>query len=125
MNWENSDLNNHHENDAPVRAPIYRYPDKAKEIGHCATDIGLRHQPGCPIILVNNPHGEKQLCFDYRRVKTQFSMDMYPLPKFEGLVKKAARQEYYASLHINIAYFQNKLDETTTFADSFSINRFR
>lgn len=82
------------ENPVPCRAPIYRYPEKAKElIGEIIEDLAQRDiiEPSTaawlsPIVLVSKPSGEKRMCLDYRKVSTHLAVDIHPLPKLEELV---------------------------------------
>ena len=75
----------------PCRTPLYRYPEKAKEIIEAilkdleGREIIESSTAGwlSPIVLVNKPGGEKRLCLDYRKVNKQLAMDIHPLPKLE------------------------------------------
>lgn len=90
--------------------------------------LSSQHQPLSIIVLVNKPTGDKQLYLDYRRVNSQLAKDMYPLPRLDELVEKAAGQERCASLKLKEAYYHIQLNEASrdlTFSDVCSLYRFR
>ncbi len=57
------------------------------------------------------------------------AVDIYPLPRLEGLVELASGNKYYATLDLKDAYFQVILDESsrdiTTFNDGVSLYRLK
>ena len=124
-------------NPQPVRAPIYRYPETAKQtIGEMLEDMearGIIEKSTAawliPIVLVNKPNGSKRMCLDYRQVNTHLATDIYPLPRLDELVEQASGNKYYTTLDLKEAYFQITLHENsrdlTTFSDGVSLYRFR
>ncbi len=82
-----------------------------------------------PIVLVNKPDGSKGMCFYYKHVNKHLAADIYPLPRLEELVKQAASHQYYVTLDMREANFQNLLDkesrDLTTFSDWVALYRFR
>ncbi len=125
------------ENTTPCRAPVYRYPEKAKEtIKEILEDLEQRDIIEkstaawlSPIVLVNKPSGEKRLCLDYRKVNTHLATHILPIPKLEELVENVAGHQYYATLDLKDAYYQVLLDEEsrdlTTFTEGVNLYRFR
>ncbi len=117
------------ENQVPCRAPIYRYPEKAKElIEEIIEDLAQRDliEPSTaawlsPILLVSKPSGEKRMWLDYRKVNTHLAMNIHSLPKLE--------EQYYATLDMKDAYYQVLLDEpsrdSTTFTEGINLYRFK
>ncbi len=57
------------------------------------------------------------------------TIDIYPLPRLEELVDRAAGHNFYATLDMREAYFQIILDENsrdlTAFSDGVTLYRFR
>ncbi len=96
----------------PVRGPMYRYPEKAKElISELIRDMEENEviEPSTAawlsaIVLVNKPDGSKRLCLDYRGVNTHLAQDVYPLPRLQELVKLASGSKYYATIALKEAY---------------------
>ncbi len=125
------------ENTTPCRAPVYRYPEKAKEtIKEILEDLEQRDIIEkstaawlSPIVLVNKPSGEKRLCLDYRKVNTHLATDIFPIPKLEELVENVAGHQFYTTLDLKDAYYQVLLDEEsrdlTTFTEGVNLYRFR
>ena len=121
----------------PVRAPMYRYPETAKQtIGDMLEDMearGIIEKSTAawlsPIVLVNKPDGTKRMCLDFRKVNTHLATDIYPLPRLDELVEQASGNKYYTTLDLKEAYFQITLHENsrdlTTFSDGVSLYRFR
>ena len=121
----------------PIRAPMYRYPEKAKPI--IAKMLEEMEQKGViepstaawlsPIVLVKKPDGSQRMCLDYRQLNTRLEVDIHPLPRLEELVEAAAGNKYYTTLDLKDAYYQVLLDEEsrdiTTFTDGVSLYRFR
>ena len=70
----------------PVRNPLYRYPEQAKElIEDIIKDMLEKRviEPSTaawlsPMVLVNKPDGSKRLCLDYRKVNEHLETDIYP-----------------------------------------------
>lgn len=124
-------------NPHPVRAPMYRYPETAKQvIGDMLEDMetrGIIEKSTAawlsPIVLVNKPDGTKRMCLDFRQVNTHLATDIYPLPRLDELVEQASGNKYYTTLDLKEAYFQITLHENsrdlTTFSDGVSLYRFR
>ena len=125
------------EDNCPVRMPLYRHPEQAKEIieemignmldkdiieNSCATYLS-------PIVLINKPNGSKRMCIDYRGVNKHIKMDIHPLPRLDELVDDVAGNKYYCTLDLKDAYYQCKLDEEsrdiTTFSDGKNLYRFK
>ena len=121
----------------PSRGPMYRYPEKAKElIAEMLEDMerkGVIEKSTSawlsPIVLVSKPDGSKRVCLDYRHVNKHLSTDIYPLPRLDELVEQAAGNQYYVTLDLKEAYFQILLHEEsrdlTAFSDGVSLYRFR
>ena len=121
----------------PVRSPMYRYPEKAKEV--IAGMLDEMEEKGIiepsnaawlsPIVLVRKPDNTQRMCLDYRKVNTHLQVDIHPLPRLEEMVETAAGNQYYASLDMKDAYYQIELDEgsrdLTTFSDGISLYRFK
>ena len=121
----------------PVRGPMYRYPEKAKDI--IAKLLQEMEEKGViepstaawlsPIVLVSKPDGSKRLCLDYRGVNKKLATDIYPLPRLEELVEMASGNKFYVTLDLKEAYFQVELEENsrdiTTFSDGVSLYRFK
>ncbi len=113
----------------PSRGPTYRYPEQAKQLiaemldDMVQRDIIERSTAAwlSPIVLVNKPDGIKRICLDYRHVNKHLATDVYPLPRLEELVEKAAGHPYYVTLDMREAYFKIMFDEEsrdlTTFSD--------
>ncbi len=82
-----------------------------------------------PIVLVNNPSGDKRMCLGYRKVNKQLTTDIHPLPNLEELVEHVAGNHYYATLDLKDAYYQLLLDEAswdlTTFSEGINLYRFK
>ncbi len=120
-----------------MRGPNYRYPEKAKVIiADLLKDIEEHDvieasTAAClsPIVLVSKPDGSKRMCFDYRGVNKNLTMDIYPLPKLEELVELASGKKFYTTPDLKDAYFQVMLDESsrdiTTFSAGVSLYRFK
>ncbi len=119
----------------PCRSPIYRYPEKAKDIIASilkdleeqdiikkSTAAFLSH-----IVLVNS--GDKRMCLDYRKFNNQLTTDIHPLPNLEKVVEYVAGNQYYATLDLKDAYIQVLLDEAsknlTTFSEGINLYRFK
>ena len=121
----------------PVRAPLFRYPDKAKPlIAEMLEEMRDKDiiEPSTaawvsPIVLVKKPDGSQHMCLDYRKVNTHLQVDIQPLPRLEELVESAVGNKYYTSLDMKDAYYQIPLDEVsrdlTTFTDGTSLYRFK
>ncbi len=121
----------------PVRSPIYRYTEKAKQlINEIIVNLEERDIIESstaawlsPIVLVNKPSGEKRMCLDYRQVNKHLAVDIHPLPRLEELVENVAGNEYYASLDMKDTYYQVLLDEEsrdlTTFTEGVALYRFK
>ena len=121
----------------PSRGPLYRYPEKAKEM--IAEMLEEMERKGViekstsawlsPIVLVSKPDGSKRVCLDYRHVNKHLSTDIYPLPRLDELVEQAAGNQYYVTLDLKEAYFQILLHEDsrdlTAFSDGVSLYRFK
>ena len=124
-------------NPQPCRAPIYRYPEKAKDlIAEILKDLESRDIIEnstaawlSPIVLVNKSNGEKRMCLDYRKVNKHLAVDIHPLPKLEELVENVSGHGWYATLDLKDAYYQVMLDEEsrdiTTFSEGVSLYRFK
>ncbi len=82
-----------------------------------------------PIVLVNKPDGSKRMCLDNSQVNKHLATDVYPLPRLEELVDRAAGHQYYVTLDMREAYFQLMLDgdsrDLTTFSDGVTLHRFK
>lgn len=121
----------------PVRTPIYRYPEKAKQlIADMLEDMEAKDIIETstaawlsPIVLVKKPDNSQRMCLDYRKVNTHLQIDIHPLPRLEELVESASGNKFYASLDMKDAYYQVELDENsrdvTTFSDGVSLYRFK
>ncbi len=121
----------------PCRSHIYRYPEKAKEIiASILKDLEERDIIEkstaawlSPIVLVNNPSGDKRMCLDYRKVNKQLTTNIHPLPNFEELVEHVAGSQYYATLDLKDAYYQVLLNEAsrdlTIFSEGVNLYRFK
>ena len=120
----------------PVRSPLYRYPEKAKQLIETIIQYMLEKgviEPSTaawlsPIVLVNKPDGSKRMCLDYRKVNEHLKTDIYPLPHLEELVDAAAGNKYYVTLDLKDAYYQVELAENsrdvTTFSEYVALYRF-
>ncbi len=121
---------------SPVRSPLYRYPEPAKElivdIIEDMLDKGVIKTSTIawlsPIVLVNKPDGSKRMCLDYCKVNEHLETDIYPLPRLEELVNAAAGNKYYVTLDLKDAYHQVELAESsrdvTTFNEDVPLYRF-
>lgn len=120
----------------PVRSPLYRYPEQAKETINEMIEEMLGKgviEPSsalylAPIVLVNKGSGKKRMCIDYRKVNEHIKQDIYPLPRLDALVEEVAGHKYYCTLDLKDAYYQIKLNESTrditTFSDGIGLYRF-
>ncbi len=120
----------------PCWSPIYRYPEKAKDIISSTLkdleewDIIEKSTAAwlSPIVLVNKPSGDKRMCLDYRKVNKQLTTDIHPLPNLEELEHMDGNQ-YYPTLDLKDAYYQMLLDEAsrdlTTFSEGINLYRFK
>ncbi len=120
-----------------VKGPIYRYPERAKEIiAELLSDMEARDiiEPSTaawpsPIVLVTKPDGSKRMWLDYRKVNQHLATDIYLLPRLEELLETAAGHKYYATLELKDAYFQVMLEEgsrdVTSFSDGVSLYWFK
>ncbi len=114
----------------PCRSHIYRYPEKAKEIIASILkeseerDIIEKSTAAwlSPIVLVNKPSGDKQMC----KVNKLLTTDILPLPNLEELIEQVAGNQYYSTLDLKEAYYQVMLDEEsrdlTTFSEGISLS---
>ena len=121
----------------PVRFPLYRHPEKAKEIItemiQNMLDKDIIEESYAvylsPIVLINKPDGKKRMCIDYRGVNKHIKLDIHPLPRLDELVEEVAGNKYYCTLDLKDAYYQCKLDEesrdVTTFSDGKNLYRFK
>ena len=121
----------------PVRRPLYRHPENAREIiAEMVEDMlekGVIEDSTAlylsPIVLVSKPDGSKRLCIDYRAVNHKIKPDIQPLPRLDELVENSAGKKFYAALDMKDAYFQVALDEEsrdiTTFSDGLNLYRFK
>lgn len=121
----------------PVRMPLYRHPEQAKEIiAHMIEDMLEKDIIEtstaiylAPIVLVNKPNGSKRLCIDFRGVNTHIKHNIHPLPRLDALVEEVAGKEYYCTLDMKDAYYQVVLDkesrDITTFSDGLNLYRFK
>ena len=79
----------------PVRGPMYRHPEHAKEIiaGMIKDmlDKGIFENSASVylalIVLVDKGSGKKCMCIDYRKVNEHIKQDIYPLPQLDALVE--------------------------------------
>ena len=121
----------------PVRMPLYRHPERAKEIiaemieNMLDKDI-IENSTATylsPIVLINKPNGSKRMCIDYRGVNKHIRMDIHPLPRLDEMVDDVAGNKYYCTLDLKDAYYQCRLDEEsrdiTTFSDGKNLFRFK
>ena len=121
----------------PVRMPMYRHPEKAKEIIsemiEDMLDKGIIENSYAtylsPIVLINKPNGSKRMCIDFRGVNKKIKVDIHPLPRLDELVDEVAGNKYYCTLDMKDAYYQCTLDEQsrdiTTFSDGKNLYRFK
>ena len=121
----------------PVRRPLYRQPENAKNIIATMIDDMLKRDIIeestavylSPIVLVNKPDGSKRMCIDYRGVNQKIKQDIHPLPRLDEMVEDSAGKKLYCSLDMKDAYFQVKLDDksrdVTTFSDGLNLYRFK
>ena len=121
----------------PVRSPMYRYPERAKEtISKMLEEMEEKDiiEPSTatwlsPIVLVKKPDHTHRMCLDYRKVNKHLQVDIHPLPRLEEMVENAAGNCYYASLDLKEAYYQVELDpksrDVTTFSDGVALYRFK
>ena len=121
----------------PVRMPLYRHPEKAKEIisemiGNMLEKDIIEESYAVylsPIVLISKPDGKKRMCIDYRGVNKHIKLDIHPLPRLDELVEEVAGNRYYCTLDLKDAYYQCRLDEgsrdITTFSDGKNLYRFK
>ena len=121
----------------PVRMPLYRHPERAKDIIETMIQDMLSKgiiEPSyaaylSPIVLISKPDGSKRMCIDYRAVNTKIKIDIHPLPRLDELLDDVAGHGYYCTLDLKDAYYQCLLDEPsrdiTTFSDGKSLFRFK
>ena len=121
----------------PVRMPLYRHPERAKEIISTMIqnmlDRDIIEESYAvylsPIVLISKPDGSKRLCIDYRGVNKNIKLDIQPLPRLDELVEEVAGNKYYCTLDLKDAYYQCQLDEEsrdiTTFSDGKNLYRFK
>ena len=123
--------------ETPVRMPLYRHPEKAKEIIQVMIKDMLDKdviEPSyaaylSPIVLINKPDGSKRMCIDYRAVNAKIKIDIHPLPRLDELVDDVSGHAYYCTLDLKDAYYQCLLDpqsrDITTFSDGRNLFRFK
>ena len=121
----------------PVRMPLYRHPEKAKEIISKMIqemlDKDIIEESFAvylsPIVLISKPDGKKRMCIDYRGVNKHIKIDIHPLPRIDELIEDVAGNRYYCTLDLKDAYYQCQLDEEsrdiTTFSDGKNLYRFK
>ena len=121
----------------PVRMPLYRHPERAKEIIQKMITEMLEKEviePSyalylSPIVLVTKPDGSKRMCIDYRGVNQKIKMDIHPLPRLDELLDDVSGHSWYCTLDLKDAYYQCQLDERsrdiTTFSDGINLYRFK
>ena len=120
----------------PVRAPMYRHPEQAKETISEMIEEMLEKgviEPSsalylAPIVLVDKGSGKKRMCVDYRKVNEHIKQDIYPLPRLDSLIEEVAGYKYYCTLDMKDAYYQVPLEsqarDVTTFSDGVGLYRF-
>ena len=121
----------------PIRMPLYRHPEKAKDIIQAMIQEMIDKdiiEPSyaaylSPIVLINKPDGSKRMCIDYRAVNTKIKIDIHPLPRLDELIDDVSGHNYYCTLDLKDAYYQCLLDhesrDVTTFSDGKNLYRFK